>query len=503
MPGRDRQLRCGFAFSATLVLATALTLAAAAADPAAGQTGSQPRGLVASLGAADLAALAKRCGGAEPLEESLQLVRQHACSGRRSGAGEILAFEENRSFIYALADMSGGPATEDGSRPQQATRRLRRVFLLKPSTLVVEDVVRSRSPDLSIRWMLRSSAEPKIEQRRFRLTEADAQMFGETVLPADATLKKTTRPARDDGPAGGDGPAGFRVEVTPKQASNEARFLHVFHLGGTAGQDAPARPKVAKGDKQLELTVTAQEKIFRLTLPSEPSAAGKIEIVAADRAALVPGRLLPSGVMPHGPKGAGLMERWDAPYRRERLPGWDVGRPCSHLVKAVEDKTFKPGRAIVFGCGSGTNAIYLASKGFEVTGVDVAPTALAIAAEKARKANVKVDWVLADVAALPKLRPYDLIFDRGCYHHICQYDSPGYVETLRRLSRAGTRALILAGSPADGNRGGPPRIKEETIRNDFTAAFQFEWLRGIHFDTRNPDAKGSSAWSIHLRRKDP
>ena len=237
-------------------------------------------------------------------------------------------------------------------------------------------------------------------------------------------------------------------------------------------------------------------------MPAEGSAAGKIEITAADGTALVPGRLLPSGVMPHGPKGAELMERWDAPYRRERLPGWDVGRPCSHLVKAVEDKTFKPGRAIVLGCGSGTNAIYLASKGFEVTGVDVSPTALAIAAEKARKADVEVDWMLADVVALPKLQPYDLIFDRGCYHHICQYDSPGYVETLRRLSHAGTRAMILAGSPADGNRGGPPRIKEETIRKDFSTLFDFEWLRNIHFDSRNPDAKGPSAWSIHLRRKD-
>ena len=106
------------------------------------------------------------------------------------------------------------------------------------------------------------------------------------------------------------------------------------------------------------------------------------------------------------------------------------------------------------------------------------------------------------MVALPKLQSYDLIFDRGCYHHVCQYDSPGYVETLRRLSRAGTRAMILAGSPADGNNGGPPRIKEETIREDFSTLFDFDWLRNIHFDSRNPDAKGPSAWSIHLRRKD-
>ncbi|MFH1920231.1 MAG: hypothetical protein ABIP48_10150 [Planctomycetota bacterium] len=334
MSGRNRRFRCRLALLATLVLAMV------AGKPVTGQPNPQRQDLVASLGAVDLATLVTRCGGAEPLEESLELVRKHACSRRHSGAGEILAFEENRWFVYALADMSRGPATEDGNRPQQATRR---IFLLKPSTLVVEDVVRSPSSELSIRWMLRSAAEPKIEAGRFRVTAGDTEVLGETVLPAGATPEKTTRPAR------GDRPTGFRVEITPKQTSNEVRFLHVFHLGRNAGQDTPTRPKVAGNDKSMELTVAGQEKVFRLTLPREGSAAGKIEITAADGTAIVPGRLLPSGVMPHGPKGAGLMERWDAPYRGEQLPGWDVGRPCSHLVKAVEDETFKPGRASVLG----------------------------------------------------------------------------------------------------------------------------------------------------------
>ena len=172
------------------------------------------------------------------------------------------------------------------------------------------------------------------------------------------------------------------------------------------------------------------------------------------------------------------------------------------MVKAVEGKTFKPGRAIVFGCGSGNNAIYLASQGFEVTGVDVSPTALAIAAKKAVEAGVQVDWLLADVVALPELQPFDLIFDRGCYHHICQYDSPAYVKSLCQLSHGGTQAMILAGRPAEGSRGGPPRIEESTIRKDFSTRFDFEWLQKITFDSRNPNGRSAEAWSIHLRRKD-
>lgn len=475
-----------------LAAVVTLGLVLAVAATAASRTSTRRRGRVASLGAADLVALKKRCGAAEPLEESLQLVRQYVCSGRRSGAGKILAFEENRLFIYALADMSGG---RDSQRVG-GMRHIRRFFLLKPSTVVVEDLVRAPGAERPIRWLLRSTEEPKIEGRRMRVVETDTEIVGESLLPAEASLKTSSRSGR------GNRPGEFRVEVSPKEASDETRFLHVFGIGGTAGQEVRARSTVTKGNKQTELTVAAHERVFRLTLPWKSFSAGKIEVVAADGKTLMPNRLLPSGVMPHGPEGARLLERWDAPYRQERLPGWDVGRPCSHLVKAVEEETFRPGRVIVLGCGSGTNAIYLAGKGFEVTAVDVAPSALAIAAKKAREAGVKVNWVLADVVALPKLEAFDLVFDRGCYHHICLYNSAGYVEALRRLSHVDTRALILAGSGADGGRGGPPRVKEETIRNDFSKLFEFEWLRGIRFDTRNASANGASAWSIHLRRKD-
>jgi len=477
----------------TLAWMSVLALSLVVARHATGQP-SRPQTVVASLDAAGLVTLLTRCGQPEPLDESLELVRRHTCSRGCSVGGKVLAFEENRWFIYALAEVSHGLAAQGDNR-QQADGCLRRVFLLKPSTLVVQDMVRSPGRERTIRWTLRTAAEPKTVGNRFRVTEANTDILGETLLPDDATLTETARPAR------GDRPAGFRVEVTAEQTPSQPQFLHVLHFGRNAALEASASPKAVDGENDVELTVASEERVFRLMLPADGSVAGRIEITAADGTALVANRLLPSGVMPHGPKGSALMERWDAPYRRKRLPGWDIGRPCSHLVEAIDDKTFKPGRAIVFGCGSGTNAIYLASRGFEVTGVDVSPSALAIAAEKAAQAGVAVNWMLADVVSLPELPPYDLVFDRGCYHHVCQYDSPGYVETLRQLCRPGTRAIILAGRPAEGSRGGPPRIPEQIIREDFSALFDFVWLREIRFDSRSSDANGSAAWSIHLCRK--
>jgi ankyrin repeat protein len=466
----------------SLIIVAMVALALAVAATAVSHTGAQQMDLGSSFAAVDLVALRKSCGAAEPLSESFQLIRQHACSGRYSDAGQILAFEENRLFIYALVDMSCRRDLEAADGSQKGVRRIRWFFLLKPSTFVVADLVRTTGPERPTRWLLRSVGEPKIEDGWIRVAEADTEILGESLLPANASLKKTSRYRSDNQPVE------FRVEVTPKQTSQEARFLQVFYLGGTAKQDAPARSTVTEHDKQLELKVTTHERVFRLTLPGQSSSAGKIEVATADGKSLLPSRLLPSGIMPHGPEGASLLERWDAPYRQDPLPGWDTGRPDGHLVKAVEDETFRPGRVIELGCGTGDNAIYLAGKGFEVTAVDIAPTALAIAAKKAGKAGVKVDWMLADVVALPKLEPFDLIFDRACYHHIQKYNSAGYSETLRRLSHRGTRALILAFAS----------VKEETICNDFSSLFDFEWVRRVHCDTRN---SSWSAWSLHLHRK--
>jgi SAM-dependent methyltransferase len=196
------------------------------------------------------------------------------------------------------------------------------------------------------------------------------------------------------------------------------------------------------------------------------------------------------------------VERWDAAYRDGRRPGWDTGRPSSELKKAVEDGTIRACRAVVLGCGTGTNAIYLAGKGFDVTGIDIAPTALAHAEQKARKAGVRVRWMVADVLAPPALEPFDLIYDRGCYHGVRRQSAAGYVEAVRRLSRPGTRLLILAGNANEPRRYGPPRIKEEEIRADFSARFEFEWLRETKFDTRDAASSGALAWSILLRRKE-
>jgi SAM-dependent methyltransferase len=196
-----------------------------------------------------------------------------------------------------------------------------------------------------------------------------------------------------------------------------------------------------------------------------------------------------------------LIERWDSRYRGGSRPDWDKGLPSSHLKAAVGGGAIKPGRAVVLGCGTGTNAIYLAKEGFDVTAIDIAPTALSLAEEKAKKAGVTVRWLLADVLAPPAdLKSFDFIFDRGCYHGVRRNSAEGYVKTLKQQSRVGTNVLILAGNANEERHYGPPRVKEEELRGDFSSDFDFVQLKTVRFDSVDSQKQGALAWSVLLRR---
>jgi SAM-dependent methyltransferase len=293
----------------------------------------------------------------------------------------------------------------------------------------------------------------------------------------------------------------FTLEITAKADGHEARFVNVLQVGRPKEEDCKPQCQLARDDDGWRLTASTAARTLKLSLPDAPDVAGTIAIDAADGESALEQRFLPSGIMPHGEEGVRLMRRWDTPYQGGRRPGWDTGRVAPELKKLIEQEPALRGQAVVLGCGTGTNAIYLAGKGFDVIGVDVAPSALIHAERKAREAGVKVRWVVADVLALPELEPADLIFDRGCYHHVRQYNAAGYVRSVRALSRPGTRLLLLAGSAKEERRRGPPKIKEEEIRGDFSELFAFEWLRDIRFDSVNPNAQGPMAWSVLLRCK--
>src|SRR5262245_55172693 len=120
-------------------------------------------------------------------------------------------------------------------------------------------------------------------------------------------------------------------------------------------------------------------------------------------------------------------EHWDSRYRQPDQAPWDTGRPSAELERRIAQMKPAPCRTMELGCGTGTNAVWLAQQGFEVTAIDISPTAIERAREKATEAGVQVQFMQADVTVLPDLGPpFPFFFDRGCYHVVRRENLAAY-----------------------------------------------------------------------------
>lgn len=96
---------------------------------------------------------------------------------------------------------------------------------------------------------------------------------------------------------------------------------------------------------------------------------------------------------------------WDERYaEKPRLWSEEPNRFVAEELEGLE-----PGSALDLACGEGRNAVWLAEKGWEVTGVDFSAVALARAHRMAGDREVEVDWVVADILDWDPGRRFDLV----------------------------------------------------------------------------------------------
>ncbi len=115
-------------------------------------------------------------------------------------------------------------------------------------------------------------------------------------------------------------------------------------------------------------------------------------------------------------------------------PPWDSGISPPELFDFLDHHT--AGRAIDLGCGTGTNVITMVQRGWQVTGVDFAPRAVALAKRKMKQAGVQANVFVGDVTNLKGVTgPFDLALDLGCFHGLP--NRPVYLEQLARVLAPG------------------------------------------------------------------
>ncbi|MFJ3927179.1 class I SAM-dependent methyltransferase [Streptomyces sp. NPDC090022] len=222
---------------------------------------------------------------------------------------------------------------------------------------------------------------------------------------------------------------------------------------------------------------------------------------------------------------AGGASWWDGFYadRTKEVPFF-VAKPDEHLAGYLDQGLVPPGgRVLDLGCGPGRNALHLASLGFEVDAVDLSPTAIAWAAERARAAGPEIagrvrfhrgDAFAAETAAA-LAGPYDLIHDSGCFHHLPPHRRISYLALLERsLAPGGHLALSAFAAGAMGSElsdadfyrqaglHGGLAYTPESLRRIFAGLTEVELRRMRAQPPRSPLFGESFLWTA-LFRRDP
>jgi len=179
---------------------------------------------------------------------------------------------------------------------------------------------------------------------------------------------------------------------------------------------------------------------------------------------------------------------------------WDRGVPPPELVSVMEgNERLTPGKALDLGCGTGTNSIYMAQHGWDVTGVDFVPRAISAANRKAAAAAVTPRVIVGDVTRLTELgvgAGYNLVLDLGCFHSIPDTGRDAYVRGVTEVARAGASMLLFSFI----RRARPSRIGPRGVaRGEVAQRFASDWEL-VAEDAGSPMAGFDAAW-YRLRRR--
>ena len=144
--------------------------------------------------------------------------------------------------------------------------------------------------------------------------------------------------------------------------------------------------------------------------------------------------------------------------------------------------------------------------GLEVTGVDMAPTAIERARAKARRRGLAAEFLVGDVLALnriDRLAPrFRTVIDTGCLHTFPNADRPLYAASLASVVEPGGVLHLLCFSELTPGTDGPRRVTEGEIHGTFARDWVVEQVEQSSFAVSNLwSGVPPSAWLARIVRR--
>jgi cyclopropane fatty-acyl-phospholipid synthase-like methyltransferase len=145
------------------------------------------------------------------------------------------------------------------------------------------------------------------------------------------------------------------------------------------------------------------------------------------------------------------------------------------LVELVEGGRVSACRALDIGCGTGSNVVYLAGKGFDASGVDISRVAIGKATAKARHRGVSCSFHVLDFAKTQQVSKFsstfDLLLDAGCFHSLPPHDRDKYVDSLKLVSHPSSLYLLWCFLRGSRWSYGPPGVDEDEAEGRLSKEF--------------------------------
>ncbi|HYA33480.1 MAG TPA: class I SAM-dependent methyltransferase [Candidatus Bathyarchaeia archaeon] len=185
------------------------------------------------------------------------------------------------------------------------------------------------------------------------------------------------------------------------------------------------------------------------------------------------------------------MVDFDFVYRGS--PPWDIGRPQGEFVE-LEEAGEIVGSVLDVGCGTGENALFLATRGHEVWGLDFALRAIQIARKKAKERKVNVTFLTHNALELHTLgRSFDTVIDSGLFHVLKDEERPVFVVNLANVLHRHGRYFMLCFSELEPGSYGPRRVTQAEIRNEFVQGWHINYIRPAGMESAHL-TEGIHAW---------